>query len=347
MLNILTNLRPTFADSTKYLINGVITWYAVIILSGALLGSLIGYFVFARRLHLDSDTLIVGLTIGLFVGILGARLYYVLFAFKDMEINSFIDIINPRNGGLAIHGAVIAAGIFIVIYCKLKKVKLLYVLEIAMPLILLAQVVGRWGNFVNQEAFGPLVPFTGEPVGGILSDAQLLEQREFLKHFLIPDFIIDRMYIASSGAAGFTIAGYYVPTFLMESVANLIGLTAYMIIRKYWKKIYVGDGLCFYLIWYGTVRLFIEILRTDALMIGNTGIKQNVLISAVFIVAGIALIVLRRIFKYKPISCYEALYGKESTMMEDDFVPPAPKIRKVKYQGSKKFQNKTAKPKED
>ena len=201
LLNILTELRPVFPESDKiaFTIGSLsVAWYAIIIMCGAILGTCIGYFVFAKKLHLDSDTLLTGMTIGVLVGIIGARLYYVLFNYKNMNITSIIDIISPRSGGLAIHGAIIAELIFIPLYCHKKKVDILAILEIAMPLILLAQVVGRWGNFVNQEAFGSLVPFTGEISNGMLSDAQLLEQRDFLKHLLVPDFVIDRMYITGS-----------------------------------------------------------------------------------------------------------------------------------------------------
>lgn len=323
-------LRPIFSESDKIAFqigNLGIAWYAIIILSGALLGTCIGYFVFAKRLKLDSDTLIGGITIGLLVGILGARLYYVLFNFQNMNIDSILDVFNPRGGGLAIHGAILAEAIFIPLYCKWKKVNLLTTLEIAMPLILLAQVVGRWGNFMNQEAFGSLVPFSGEIQNGVLTDAQLLEQREFLRHLLIPDFIIDRMYIAHSTAVGYisggSIQGYYHPTFLYESVANLIGLTTYMIVRKYSKKLYVGDGICFYLVWYGFVRFFIELLRTDPLTIGNTNIRVAVVTSVIYFILGIVLFILRRVFKYRCVSCYDTLYKEGATMMLEEIKTPS------------------------
>jgi len=196
MLYFLTDLRPVFDESDKIAFSiGSLTvaWYALIIMTGAIIGTLFGYFYFAKKLYLDSDTLITGMTIGVLVGILGARLYYVLFNFKNMNINSFLDIISPRGGGLAIHGAILAELIFLPIFCKKKKVDLIVLLEIAMPLIMFAQVVGRWGNFINQEAFGGLVPFTGEIENGMLSNEQLLEQRALLHKMLVPDFVINRM----------------------------------------------------------------------------------------------------------------------------------------------------------
>ncbi len=309
-----------------------IMWYAIIILSGAIIGTLYGYYRFAKRLGLDSDTVITGLTLGLIFGIIGARLYYVIFTASSREIvyDSFWEVINPRDGGLAIHGAIIATAIYLPIFCKVKKIKLLYLLEIAMPLILFAQVVGRWGNFMNQEAFGGLVQVEGLKSLGditrntILSEEILLSQREALSKLLIPNFVIDRMYISSSSASGFLCAGYYYPTFYFESILNLIGIVIYMISRKYFKKILVGDGISFYLIWYGIVRFFIETMRTDPLVIGNTGIKVAELTSIIYIILGILWIIIRRIKKYQMISCYDALYKEGSSMMTDDYEKKEP-----------------------
>ena len=130
------------------------------------------------------------------------------------------------------------------------------------------------------------------------------------------------MYIQSSSATGFICAGYYYPTFYFESIANLIGIVIYMIIRKYWKKVLVGDGISFYLIWYGIVRLFIELMRTDPLMLGKTGIRVAVLTSIIYIILGLVFLIVRRILKYKMISCKEALYDSNSSIMEEGFETP-------------------------
>lgn len=316
---LLTNLRPEYHNKIAFSLgNFDVAWYAIIIMCGAIIGTLIGYFGFAKKLGMDSDTLITGLTIGVVVGIIGARLYYVLFNFRNMEIKNFWDVISPRGGGLAIHGAVLAEFIFLPIFCKVKKVDLVILLEIAMPLILLAQAVGRWGNFMNQEAFGGLVPFTGEVTNGILSDAQLQEQRTYLANHLVPEFVINRMYIAYSGAPGFTLAGYYQPTFLYESFFNLMGLVLYMALRKRVKKLYIGDGLSFYLIWYGIVRFFIELMRTDPLTIGNTGIRIAVVTSVVYVIVGLAIAIVRRVLKYRLVSCQDVFYSDGYSMILDE-----------------------------
>lgn len=309
-----------------------IMWYAIIILSGALIGTLFGYYRYGKRLGLDSDTVITGLTLGLIFGIIGARLYYVVFTASAHEVvyESFWDVINPRDGGLAIHGAIIATAIFLPIYCKIKKIKLIPLLEIVMPLILFAQVVGRWGNFMNQEAFGGLVQVDELSSLGeitrytVLPEEILLAQRAALSKLLVPNFVINRMYISSSSASGFLCAGYYYPTFYFESILNLIGIIIYMIVRKHWKKILVGDGISFYLIWYGIVRFFIETMRTDPLMLGNTNIRVAELTSILYIILGILWIVIRRIKKYQMISCYDALYKEGATIMYDDYQPKEP-----------------------
>lgn len=317
LIFLTTELRPVFPESSKIFIkigNLEITWYAVIILSGAIVCALFGYFHYLKRLGVDADTVSEGLAIGLLCGILGARLYYV--AFSGYHYNSFWEVINPREGGLAIHGAVISTMIFIPIYCKIKHIDLITTLEIALPIFMFGQVVGRWGNFVNQEAFGSLIKYPGFISNEIpLDDNALIAQRAFLKKLLIPDFIIDRMYIDYSSASGFTVSGYYHPTFLYESVLNLIGMTAYMTIRKFWKKILVGDGVSFYLIWYGIVRIFIESLRTDPLLLGNTNIKMAWVTSGIFIFIGLVLAIGRRIFKYRMESCYDALYKEGATII--------------------------------
>lgn len=326
-LKVLSSLRPIADPNSKiaFSIGEIdIVWYAVIILFGAITSAIYGYYRFGKRMGLGSDNVLTGFVFGLMFGILGARLYYVIFTASDGSVvyDSFIDIINPRDGGLAIHGGVIAAIIYIYVFCKIKHIKVLYLLEVAIPLILFSQAVGRWGNFMNQEAFGGLVQVEGlgeVTKSTVLSDDILIAQREALSRLLIPEFVIDRMYITYSSAEGFICPGYYYPTFLFESVLNLVGFVIYMISRKYVKKILVGDGISFYLIWYGIVRFFIETMRTDPLMLGNTGIKVAELISIICIVLGILFIVLRRIFKYEMVSCADALYGENATMMEEGY----------------------------
>lgn len=329
MMVFLDNLRPIFDEKTKVaftLFGHDVAWYAIIILTGALISALYGYYRFVKRLGLGSDNVFYGVVLGLFFGILGARIYYVFFTATSGEIkyDGIFDMINPMGGGLAIHGGIIATVIFLIVYSKKIHMKLLPIVEIVMPFVMFSQAVGRWGNFVNQEAFGSLIPIKGIDMNSItkstiLTDEMLLSQREVLSKLLIPDFIIDRMYISYSSAAGFICPGYYYPTFLFESVFNLIGFIIYMILRKYCKKIVVGDSISFYLVWYGMVRYFIESLRTDPLMLGSTGIKVAQLTSIIYIVLGIIIFIFRRVFKYKLVSVKDGIYDNNATIMEDGY----------------------------
>lgn len=313
-----------------------IRWYAICVVGGACLVALYGYYGFAKRTGLDGDTTLTGVTIGIISGVLGARLYYVLFehegiSFDDGIINGLIDIINPAGGGLAIHGGIYAAILFVFIYCIVKKIKFLELIEIVLPLLMLGQVIGRWGNFFNQEAYGPLVNgYHGHP----LTSDELIAQRETLRHLLVPNFVIDQMYLTSKVLVdgGYKyVTGYYHPTFFYESMANLIGAFTYIFIRKHSKKVYVGDGICFYLTWYGFVRFFIELLRQDPLVFEVFGInfKAAIVTSILFFVAGITLFILRRVFKVHMVSTKE-FYYEGGVIWKDGYTAPVQQQKKIK-----------------
>lgn len=327
ILMFLENLKPEPYKQGFDIFEIEIRFYAIIILSGAIIGTSYGFFRFAKKLGMNGDTVLEGLAYGLLFGILGARLYYVLFEHEGLD--SFLDIINPRSGGLAIHGAIFATAIYVPIFCKIKKIDLLTLAEIIVPCFMFAQVVGRWGNFMNQEAFGPLIDSVGgltidnikaASISGsgtfsnpyVLSDEILIAQREFMHKCLIPDFIVNQMYIEDGwiliNGQNIYISGYYHPTFLYESLMNL-GFVIFMLVgRKHIKKYYIGDSICIYLISYGFVRYIIESLRTDPLTIGNTNIRIAQVMSVIFVIGGIALLILRRIFKYRLTTCHEMFY---------------------------------------
>jgi phosphatidylglycerol:prolipoprotein diacylglycerol transferase len=156
-----------------------------------------------------------------------------------MTFADFFDIKGHGFAGLAIYGGVIGAAITIFIMQRVYKFNILSALDITSIGFLIGQGIGRWGNFVNQEAFGPLIKYPGMISDtATLNDAALIAQREFLSKLLIPNFIIDRMYIPYSSASGWTVAGYYHPTFLYESVFNVIGVLLYTNLRKYIKKLF-------------------------------------------------------------------------------------------------------------
>ncbi len=203
----------------------------------------------------------------LIIGILGARVYYCVFNL-DYYLANPSEILKIYNGGLAIHGGVIAGFIFVYFYTKKKNVSFIKILDIVAPAVIIAQSFGRWGNFFNQEAHGGITTYQN------------------LKNMHIPEFIINGMHIEGK---------YYYPTFFFESIWCLIGFIILMIARKN-KNLRKGFQIGFYFIWYGIGRFFIEALRTDSLMF--FGLKIAQIVSLIGIIIGIIIIVTNRNKKY-------------------------------------------------
>jgi len=223
-----------------------IRWYGILIGSGMLLGAWLAMRE-AKRLGLNDEILMDALIIALPSAILGARLYYVLFNLN--EYDTILDALNFRSGGLAIHGGVLAGVGSFWIYSKIKKLDFFKWLDIAAPSIILGQAIGRWGNYINQEAHGGP---TDLPWGIMVNGIKV--------H----------------------------PTFLYESIANMIIFVILVTIQK--KKKFDGQIIALYMILYSIVRFFIEGLRTDSLYLGEFRVAQ--LISIVLIAAGLGLYVI-------------------------------------------------------
>ena len=240
-----------------------IKWYSLFIFIAMLVASILIYRE-ARRKKIDDNTLFNMIFYGIIIGILGARFYYVLFNL-NYYLKYPLEILMIWNGGLAIHGGLLAGLLFMAYYSKKHKINILGILDILVVGVIIAQSIGRWGNFFNQEAYG-----------GVISLSTL-------KSMHLPQFIIDGMYI--DGA-------YRTPTFLYESFSSLLCFIVLILLRKT-KKIYTGQLTGMYLSWYGIERFFIEGLRTDSLMLGNIRIAQ--LVSLLFLLSGIILI----IYSYK------------------------------------------------
>lgn len=250
-----------------------IAWYAIFILTGVILAVILGVKE-GKKLGIASDIIYTGVVITLPIAIIGARLWYVLFNISSFS--SFGEVLGFKNGqfvglsGLAIQGGVIAALITVYIYCRKRNVKLYRILDVVAPGFLIGQILGRWGNFCNHELYGPIV-----------------KNPEFLKAIPI---LGENMFI--NGA-------YRHPTFLYESALNLIGLIIMLVLRRKSKKLQSGDLIGIYLIWYGMVRIFTESLRSmsGANEILKWGpIPVSIAISFIFIVCGIAFLVLKRFF---------------------------------------------------
>lgn len=235
-----------------------------------LLGVIVAYILITRegkKQGLPKEFISDLIFYTLIIGILGARVYYCVFNL-DYYLANPSEILKIYNGGLAIHGGVIAGLIFVYFYTKKKNVSFIKILDIIAPAVIIAQSFGRWGNFFNQEAHGGITTYQN------------------LKNMHIPEFIINGMHIEGK---------YYYPTFFFESIWCLIGFIILMIARKN-KNLRKGFQIGFYFIWYGIGRFFIEAFRTDSLMF--FGLKIAQIVSLIGILIGIIIIVTNRNKKY-------------------------------------------------
>lgn len=213
-------------------------------------------------------------------GIIGARIYYVIFEWENYK-GDLMSVFNIRNGGLAIYGGIIGGGIAAFIYSKIKKMSFATILDTAVLGLLVGQIMGRWGNFFNREAFGGYtdnlfaMQIKLDEVGGVISDsvAKNIKVVEGIEYIQVH------------------------PTFLYESLWNLLLLVIIMLYRKH--KRFEGEIACIYMIGYGVGRFFIESLRTDQLVIKGLGIAVSQMVSVVSILVGLAVIISRRYVGFK------------------------------------------------
>ena len=236
-----------------------IYWYSVTMLLAVLVGIFLA--VKESKKHAMESFISDLITYIIFFGIIGARLYYVIFNFDNYK-NNLLSILKIWEGGIAIYGAIIGGLIAIVYLAKKRSQSILKTTDIIVPGLILAQSIGRWGNFFNGEAHGTEVTI------------------EFLKSLYLPNFIIEGMYINGT---------YYHPTFLYESIWCLLGFIFLIILRKIIKR-KKGIITFSYFIWYGIGRLLIEGLRTDSLYLGDYRISQ--IVSIILIILGIIGIII-------------------------------------------------------
>lgn len=245
-----------------------IKWYSFLILIGIIIGAAI-VLREASKFKIKKDTIFNMCFYAIIFGIIGARLYYVLFNISYYKYN-LSQIFAIWNGGLAIHGGLIFGTIALIIYSKKEKISVPRILDIVVPAVILAQAIGRWGNFFNSEAHGFATTYT------------------YLKSLFVPEFVIQGMNINGI---------YYLPTFYFEFLWCLLGFIILIIVRRF-KYVKVGTMASIYLIWYSFGRFFIESWRTDSLMIGGFKIAQ--IVSAIlFIGALIYLVYIYRAGKYE------------------------------------------------
>jgi phosphatidylglycerol---prolipoprotein diacylglyceryl transferase len=270
-------------------------WYGIIMATAAMLGLWLATME-AKRQGLDPDILLDMMIWVLPSAIVGARLYYVLFEWEYYAMHPG-DIIAVWKGGLAIHGGLIGAFTAGYIFVRKHGLSFLQMADIVAPSIILGQAIGRWGNFINQEAHGGEV------------------SRAFLESLHLPRWLIEQMNIYGV---------YYHPTFLYESVWNLTGFLLLIGLRKI--RIRQGEIFFSYLIWYSLGRFFIEGLRTDSLafsgpafleqllavlwspmhllfepgMLTGGNIRIAQLVSLIGVLSGLGLIIWRRMSKAVP-----------------------------------------------
>ncbi|EAC3520954.1 prolipoprotein diacylglyceryl transferase [Listeria monocytogenes] len=253
-----------------------VKWYGVIIASAVVIALLLALSE-ANKRKMDKEIIVDLLIWAIPISIISARIYYVIFEW-DFYKNNLGEIVKIWHGGIAIYGALIGAVLTAIIFSRIKKISFWQLADVVAPSLIIAQAIGRWGNFMNQEAHGAETT------------------RSFLESLHLPDFIINQMYI--DGA-------YYQPTFLYESLWNVLGFIVLLIIRR--TKIRRGELFLGYVIWYSFGRFFIEGMRTDSLMWGDFRVSQ--VLSLLLIVLSIGIIIYHRM-KMNPPYYMEDKFGK-------------------------------------
>lgn len=236
-----------------------IRWYALCIVSGLVLAVYLAMKE-APKKHINPESVLDFILIAFPIAILGARFYYVIFEWSYYK-EHISEILAVWNGGIAIYGGLIAGAFVLYVFTRYHFIDTIDFLDIAAPGVMIAQSLGRWGNFFNQEAFGKAVAHLD----------------------YLPSFIRKQMYI--DGA-------YRTPTFLYESLWNLLGFIIIMSLRHRPKLLKKGEPSLFYLVWYGCGRLVIEGMRTDSLMLAGFRVSQC--LSALLIIIGVGLFSYRR-----------------------------------------------------
>lgn len=263
-----------------------VNWYGIIIVTGILMGGFVAARE-ARRKGENTDRVWDALMIVAIAGIIGARLYHVLS--NPAGCNETIQgcgwpwysqhpadiVLLMTQGGLGIFGALIAGGLAAFIYIRRKKLSFARYMDIAAPAILIGQAIGRWGNFVNQELYGPPTTLPW----GISIDAA-------------------HRYGAFTDLTQYPVeTTRFHPDFLYESILNIFGFIVLVIVaRKFANRLKDGDLFLLYMIWYPVVRILVESLRPDAWTVAGGGLATAQLVSMVSIVIAVALL----IFRHRP-----------------------------------------------
>lgn len=261
-------IEPFHIDEIAFTLFGrPVAWYGILITCGMILAVLYALHI-CKFEGISSDDIIDFAFVVIVCGVLGARLYYVIFKWDSYVVTdaqNFLmniwetlkNVVAVWEGGLAIYGGIIAGILTALVYARKRKLKFIKLLDILAPCVWIGQVIGRWGNFINMEAYG------GETT---------LPWRMGLLYSYLDNGVWD-------------VEKYVHPTFLYESLWNLTALVLVLIFYK--KKKFDGQICSIYFMWYGFGRMLIEGLRTDSLMLGNLRISQGV--GFVSLILGIVL----------------------------------------------------------
>jgi len=297
-------IDPFPVDKTAFSVFGRdVAWYGILITLGMILAVLYANYTAVKRENLKSD-LIIDLAFFIIIfGVIGARLYYVIFEWDSYVVTSgtllqnigktLKNIVSIWNGGLAIYGGIIAGLLTAYVFAKMRRVSYIKLFDILAPTVMIGQIIGRWGNFVNMEAHGGPTELPWRM--GLLYS-----------------------YDGSSVQSGIWDAEVYVhPTFFYESMWNLIGFGILHTVYK--KKKFDGQMFAMYLIWYGFGRMLIESLRTDSLYLGVFRVSQ--LVGALSMLIGLTICIINRKKLFaKPEAVYEAVYAdlQENAAQENE-----------------------------
>lgn len=279
-----------------------IAYYGIVIACGMALGYLVAEWQ-AKRTGQDKDLYLDFALYAILLSVIGARIYYVIFAWDEFK-NDPIQIFNIRNGGLAIYGGVITAIITGFVYTRIKKYSFALLADTGCLGLITGQIIGRWGNFFNREAFGK---YTNNPFAMLLdvrdvsSDYTAPVSYLTEKYALRPDALKRIMEIRENPVVinGITYIQVH-PTFLYESVWNLCVLILLIIYSKHKK--FNGEIFLLYLAGYGLGRVWIEGLRTDQLFLWNTPFAVSQLLSGLLVISAMAVIIYKRISLKKKLS---------------------------------------------
>ncbi|MEZ4357303.1 MAG: prolipoprotein diacylglyceryl transferase [Eubacteriales bacterium] len=291
-----------------YIFNKPIYWYAIIIVAGIIAATIIAVRE-ARKKGYNADMILDFIILALPLAIIGARIYYVAFEW-ELYSSDLLSILYIWNGGLALYGGLIGGIIAAIIFCKWKKVPFGDLIDIVAPSIVLAQAVGRWGNFANQEAFGAAVT------------------NPSLQFFPLA------VYIDS-------LSGWYMATFFYESIWNLGVFFALLQYRK--KPRERGNVFALYLMLYGIGRAIIEGFRTDSLYLirwGNAesvynsvifdGIRISQLLSLLMVAGAIAYFIWRRHHALKELAYSGEAYSIEYELKQREKLNALKDEKKIK-----------------